>query len=254
MDTSSGDIVNESRSTSPLPPVPIDTIHSFSVLRRRKPDGSGSRLIAIHEPQLYLRLGRNAPFSAFPWWLAQEIAHTHATDAILVGLEDAAWKAMHSDMHDLSTNNGLHKEFRNGGYSNNGITICHNILTLSSGRLVHIKEAGTERVVRLKGFRNAPDANLTLLFNDGSSKELPKDRLPFTNEAGLWFDLGELTSDWQLPDGWFPIPEHNLETSASRIPSYQPEGPDFSRALTQVIETMESKTSIGCQRNLSGQT
>jgi hypothetical protein len=89
---------------------------------------------------------------------------------------------MYSNIHDLSTNNSLYKEFRNRSYN---IIIYYNILTLLIGYLVYIKKAGTEHVMRLKEFRNISSTNLTLLFNNRSLKELLKDRLLFTSKAGL---------------------------------------------------------------------
>jgi hypothetical protein len=207
----------------PVPRRPASTavVHSFSIHYNRNPDGSHIRLITIHESELCRRLGQEAPLSSFPWCLDPMIESSMKpspkSNDILGGLDAEVWKCMYNDLDDLPTENDLHKEFRNGWYSTAGITICYNILTLSKHGLVHILEAGIKRIVHLEGFRHNTDAKISiLLFDDGSSKELAQDRLPFTDEAGLWFDFQELLGALPLPDDWFPLPSGATRRKAER--------------------------------------
>jgi hypothetical protein len=189
-------------------PNPLLDIHVHDL-----PDGSRIRKITILEPKLYLPFGRTSPFISPPWCLAQTINLVSTEDPtsrrMLNGAVLDIWRAMRADLDDLSNCNTLSLEFRFGTYSMTGITICYTVLSLSTGNPVHIVEYGTVRVVKLQAFREIVNVGLVILqFDDGSIKELHKNRLPFTNEAGLWISARK--GNWILPPDWFPLPPPEL--------------------------------------------
>jgi hypothetical protein len=209
---------------SPIPHLPASAciVRSFSIELHQKADGSHIRLFVIHDAAFCHRLRQKAPLSLFPWRLdqiLQSIEHSPNFGQLLTALDHEIWKSLKSDLEDIPIENDLHKEFHNGWYSVAGITICYNVFTLSKGYPVHIVKDGAIRVVSLEGLRDNVDARtLTLIFYDGSSMELAHDRLPFTDEAGLWLDHPELLDRLSLPVNWFPSPpghqDNRLEQQA----------------------------------------
>jgi hypothetical protein len=184
---------------------------SFDFYFHCLPDGSQIRTVTIRDLKLCQRFGRDAPFTNFPWSLAQAIQSITSgmpppNDILNPLISGIRW-AMQFDIEDVVRFDTLLSEFRNGFYTIVGITICYNILSLSVGNPVYI---GNRCVGKLRRFWEATNVGLiTLEFDDGGSKILPKHRLPFTNEARLWIDVQK--GNWSLPTDWFPRPPCLLE-------------------------------------------